>query len=363
MGDRSAIPWTDATWNPIRGCSRVSEGCRNCYAERIAARFSGPGQPYEGLATMTPSGPRWSGKVELVESALDLPLRWRKPRRVFVNSMSDLFHEQVPDDWIDRVFSVIALAPQHTFQVLTKRPERMRAYLSDAATRGRIAKTTDRYAVVRAVEKMGEPRIEVRPGSSEEQTCHRDGDPRNNALPNLRWGDQSENWIDRNRHEGRGGGWPLDNVWAGVSVEDQATADERIPLLLQTPAAVRWVSYEPARGPVDFRLFLDRGAAVETRGLDWLVIGGESGPRARPFALAWARRAIAQCRAAGVPMFLKQLGNDPYFGMDDRSDWPAGVRVEWSGHGVGTGRPCLRDRKGADMAEWPEDLRVREFPR
>ncbi|MBY6277267.1 DUF5131 family protein [Symbiobacterium thermophilum] len=135
MGDRTRIEWTDATWNPIRGCSRVSEGCRNCYAERMAARFSGPGRPYEDLVRRTPHGPRWTGEVRLVEELLDAPLHWRRPRRIFVNSMSDLFHEAVPDEWIDKVFAVMALAEHHTFQVLTKRPERMLRYLTDLPKR------------------------------------------------------------------------------------------------------------------------------------------------------------------------------------------------------------------------------------
>lgn len=122
MADKSKIEWTDATWNPIRGCTRVSEGCTNCYAETVAARFSGPGQPYDELAKMVtrPDGrheARWTGEVRLIETHLDDPLRWRKPRMVFVNSMSDLFHEKVPDEWIDRIFAVMALAPQHTFQI------------------------------------------------------------------------------------------------------------------------------------------------------------------------------------------------------------------------------------------------------
>src|SRR5579885_1145834 len=129
---KTSIEWTNATWNPIRGCSRVSEGCRNCYAEKVAFRFSGLGQPYEGLVRINAAGerkPEWNGEVRLVEEHLRDPLKWKKPQRVFVNSMSDLFHENVPDEWIDKIFAVMALCPQHIFQVLTKRPERMRKYL------------------------------------------------------------------------------------------------------------------------------------------------------------------------------------------------------------------------------------------
>ena len=201
----TSIEWTDDTWNPTRGCSRVSEGCRNCYAERVAARFSGAGKPYEGLATMTPSGPRWTGKVALIEEHLADPLRWRTPRRIFVNSMSDLFHESVPDEWIDRIFAVMAIARDHTFQILTKRPERMREYLEQVSDE----RDMQRWA---------------------------------------RWADIAKSPCAAGMFDELD--WPLPNVHLGVSVEDQATADARIELLLQTPAAVRWASYEPALGPL-----------------------------------------------------------------------------------------------------------------
>ena len=319
MGDQSAIAWTDATWNPLVGCSRVSEGCRHCYAEREAYRLEHRlGQPkyagttkWMGQPDGTKGEPRWTGLVALWEAVLYQPLRWKKSRRIFVNSMSDLFHEAVPDEWINTIVAVMAQATQHTFQVLTKRPFRMRDYL-----------------------------------------CSRQA-----ALSGL-----------------------LNHVWWGVSVEDQATADERIPLLLQTPAAVRWVSYEPALGPVDFTAIryvdelaecrwgvLGREHWVENSdspsayendvpGLDWIVIGGESGQGARPFDLAWARQTVAQGRAAGVPVFVKQLGAVPYemrekIGNVSGTPFSEGERLR------------LVDRKGGDPAEWPEDLRVREYPK
>ena len=281
MSARTSIEWTDVTWNPIRGCSRVSEGCRNCYAERQAARWTGPGQPYDGLV----SEGKWTGQIRLIWSALDLPLRWRKPRRVFVNSMSDLFHERLPDEIIGRIFDVMAMAEHHTFQVLTKRAARMRDLLA---------------------------RWEANPGDQPRRTS-------------------------------------FSNIWLGVSVENQATADKRIPLLLQTPAAVRWVSYEPALESVNLWSFLAQGSAVELRGLDWLVVGGESGPGARPFDVAWARSTIAQGRAAGVPVFVKQLGARPVYDLGD-------------GHTYRMRAIRLRDRKGGKPEEWPEDLRVREAP-
>ena len=187
MSATSKIEWTDATWNPVRGCTRVSPGCGGpgdqggCYAERMAARFSKPGQWGHGYAEMVGGKPRWTGKVGLAPiDTIEAPLHWMTPRRIFVNSTSDLFHESILDEWIDRMFAIMALCPQHTFQVLTKRPERMRRFGSLSAAR------------------------------------------------------------------------PLPNVWLGVSAERQQEADERIPLLLETPAAVRFVSTEPLLGPVDY---------------------------------------------------------------------------------------------------------------
>lgn len=306
MGNTS-IQWTDATWNPVRGCSIVSAGCANCYAMRQAHRFSGPGQPYEYLTKMTKSGPVWIGKVQLVPELLSQPLRWRKPRRVFVNSMSDLFHEDVPDDFIDRVWMVMTQARRHVFQILTKRPERMRKYLSRFRPDGEGWITRD------GARAMGKPR----------------------SGPLI---------ADNN--------WPPKNIWLGVSVERQREADERIPLLLQTPAAVRFVSLEPLLGPIQLTGISSSPACFNALlcgrypRLDWVIIGGESGPGARPCDIAWIRDIVRQCKEAGVPVFVKQLGSHP----------------------TGTGRPwCdkhgFNDRKGGDLLEWPEDLRVREYPR
>lgn len=230
MSDNSKIEWTDSTWNPIVGCSVLSPGCTNCYAMRIAPRtehlaiaddWTAPGP----LTKPSKAGPVWTGNIRLIGRRLTQPLQWRSPRMIFVNSMGDLFHESVPDGWIDRVFAIMAACRQHTFQVLTKRAMRMREYCG------------------------------TRP-----------------VLP---------------------------NVWLGVSAERQQEARERIPMLLQTPAAVRFVSLEPLLGPINLT------SAIH---LDWVIVGGESGPHARPMHPDWARSLRDQCAAAGVPFFFKQHG-------------------------------------------------------
>jgi protein gp37 len=263
---QSKIEWCDRSdWNPLRGCTRVSPGCGGpgphggCYAEAIAARFSDPGQPFHGFAERTQSGPRWTGKVELIEERLTAPLRWRKPARIFALSMSDLFHESVPDEWIDRIFAVMALCPQHTFQVLSKRAERMRDYIE---SRGQ----QDSYGSMDETLRQIMDEHHIPPGT----------------------------WLGR---------WPLPNVWLGVSCEDQRRADERIPLLLDTPAIVRWLSIEPMLGPVDLN-----PCSLGPHGISWTVAGGESGRSARPMHPAWARALRDQCVAAGVPFFFKQWG-------------------------------------------------------
>jgi len=249
MADNTHIGWTDATWNPVRGCSRVSPGCGGanheggCYAEKIAARFSGPGQPYEGFARRTPNGGQWTGKLALVEESLDLPLRWKRPRRIFVNSMSDLFHEALPDAAIDQVLEVIGACDDqdrgHIFQILTKRGVRQRDYM-------RSARAYDAW----------------------------------------------------NRRCMAQEAWPPRNIWLGVSVEDQERK-HRIDELRATPAAIRFLSLEP--------LLEDLGA-IDLTGIHWVIVGGESGPRARPMHPDWARSLRDQCQAAGVAFFFKQWG-------------------------------------------------------
>lgn len=296
------IEWTDETWNPTRGCSMApgSElgGCLNCYAARNQLRrpnqTAASGKPF---AVLRDSGPRWSGEVELIESRLTEPLHWRKSRRVFVNSMSDLWHEALLERDQARVYAVMAYCQWLTFQVLTKRPQIRYNY------RGLEAQV--RFHLQELLQAFGPP-MHAKPFR-----------------------------------------WPLPNVWEGVSVEDQATADERIPKLLQTPAALRFVSYEPALGPVNFAPWLfpkEWGA-----NLGWGIVGGESGPQARPCDLAWIESTVDQFQAAGVPLFVKQVGSrSGYQRMDSWHD-----------------RTNLgpKNAKGGDWEDWPEKIRVREFPR
>lgn len=312
MAQKTNIEWTDFNWNPIRGCSRVSAGCDNCYAITTAHRFSGECRPYEGLTVIRNGRMDWSSKVTLIEKDLFAPLGWKKPRKIFVASMSDPFHHNVPDEYLDKMFAVMALCPQHTFQLLTKRPERMLQYFSDLNFRTEMIG-------IEAERISGVSRYELILSSGKEKS--------------------SAQWP-----------MPLPNVWLGVSVEDQATADERIPLLLQTPTAVRWISAEPLLGPIDLSDYLNPviNARHNSADLDWVVVGGESGKKARSLDINWVRGIIQQCNSANVPVFVKQLGAMAY---------------ESPGHEGATGYfLTLKNKKGGDMSEWPEDIRVREWP-
>lgn len=270
MSDNSHIEWTEATWNPVTGCSLASPGCTNCYAMKLAGTRLRHHPSRAGLTRESKAGPVWTGEVRLNEEWLTQPLRWKRPRRIFVCAHGDLFHESVPDAWIDRVFAVMALAPQHTFQVLTKRAKRMREYLSA------LADAWDGNADL----------------FNERMLAAMDA--------NYAWLDEEQGIDDIN--------WPLPNVWLGVSVEDQTRSDERIPDLLATPAAVRWLSCEPLLGPVDLHDWIVRSQNGFGPPLDWIVAGGESGPGARPMHPDWARALRDQCAAAGVPFFFKQWG-------------------------------------------------------
>lgn len=335
MASPTNIEWTDFNWNFLSGCSRKSSGCENCYAEKMTKRLAAMGQAkYQGL--LNDHG-RFNGTIKFNEKDLLAPLKWKKPRKVFVNSMSDLFHEKVKDEWLDKAFAVMALTPQHTYQILTKRPERMWEYFKW-------------HDSTRAMQ------IEAQAASI------RTGLPAK-SLGNVQW--QKYDLAQ------------LKNVWLGVSVEDQKTADERIPLLLQTPAAVRWISAEPLLGPVEIATWLWSAMSDDkTCGLNWCVIGGESGPNARAFDIQWVRNIIAQCKAADVPVFVKQIGAKPY--DNSRSDiyFDGELRhknVPDDGEDAAYARECLgtelqpawvdlKNKKGGDPSEWPEDLRIRQMP-
>jgi protein gp37 len=259
------IEWTDETWNPVTGCTKVSQGCHFCYAERLWPKVDGARVKREGGA------PRAFTDVRCHPERLDAPLHWRTPRRIFVNSMSDLFHEEVPSAFIGKVFGVMAVARQHVFQVLTKRPQRMLDLLADGVV-GPLKGEADQTA------------FEIR---RERSTTAEEA----SRWPGLKW--------------------PLPNVWLGVSVEDQATADERVPLLLRIPAAIRFVSYEPALGPINLGWYLLRFDPMQgdkTPNLRWLIAGGESGPNARPPHPDWFRSVRDQCAEAGLAFFFKQWG-------------------------------------------------------
>ena len=357
MAAESNVGWTDATWPIVQGCDYESPGCAHCYAVREVHRQAcNPNPkvslPVQGLVERKGGELRWTGKVACREDRLDWPLRWKKPRMIFVPSLGDLFEASVPDEFIDRVFAVMALCPQHTFQVLTKRVERMRDYL-------RMVQDDDKD--LQRFVNASPDGLPCAAGAIEEVE------------------------------------WPFPNVWLGVSVEDQARADERIPLLLQTPAALRFLSIEPLLDAVDLlrvkwpnkgehRVDVLRFGWSESgfvnhsdmhdwnRPLDWVIVGGESGPYARPCDLDWVRDLVQQCKAAGVACFVKQLGANPIDGAAMRAV-PGAQRIYTSQEEASLPEALavldaclhaacvnLRDPKGGDPAEWPEDLRVREFP-
>lgn len=291
----TAIEWTEQTWNPTTGCDRISPGCDNCYALTMAKRLKGMGQAkYQNDGDPRTSGPGFG--LTGHPDTLGEPLRWKKPRRVFVNSMSDLFHARVTTSLITDVWKIMAATPQHTYQILTKRASRLAPVLA---------------------------KVHAELGLTD----------------------------------------PLPNVWLGVSVESQKYADLRIPALLTAPAAVRFLSCEPLLGPVDLKqavrtLGSERGHGLTAsfvhagdccrkfHGIDWVIVGGESGPGARPMELDWAVSLVGQCQTAGTAVFVKQLGS-----VWARDHHTGGKSV--AAHG---------DTKGGKPEHWPADLRVREYP-
>jgi protein gp37 len=256
MADRTAIEWTDATWNPIVGCKVLSAGCAHCYAMTLAGGRLKNHPTRAGLTTMTSAGPVWNGQVRFNQAEISAPLRWRRPRKIFVCAHGDLFFEGVPDEWVHIVMATIIRCPQHTFQILTKRADRMRAYFERLYAGG--FPLTDPTALAGG-EELLRPLITT-----------------------------------------LSGGQPLPNVWLGVSAEDQEALDERVRELQATPAAIRFLSLEPLIAPTCVSEALDR--------IDWVILGGESGPKARPMHPNWARHIRAECSDAGVAFFFKQWG-------------------------------------------------------
>lgn len=304
MAETSSIEWTDATWQIVTGCTIDTPGCTNCYAMKLAGTRLRHHPSRVGLTRETKAGPVWTGEVRFNEQWLLQPLLWTRGRNIFVAAHGDLFHPGVADEVLDRVFAVMAASSQHTFQVLTKRSGRMRAYLSAPDRMARI------IAVLEALSQ------EIGPGRNSR-------DPRGGAgwncfaaSENLKLGNERSSWPH----------WPLKNVWLGVSAEDQRRADERVPDLLATPAAVRFVSAEPLLGPIDFtnlheakhplarlnalRCYYHCGPSTwdAASRLDWIIVGGESGPGARPMHPDWARQIRDACAAAGVAYLFKQWG-------------------------------------------------------
>lgn len=297
MGQISKINWLTnaygvqgASWNPIRGCQK-------------AARFSGPGLAFEGLAKRKKNSPRWTGEVRFIEESLFDPLRWSGPRRIFVNSMSDLFYSEVKTEWINQIFAVMSLS-LHTFLFLTKRPERMRYYLNDPQTAQRVQELREKFYT----KTFGFRAASLRHCPPAGGSRHLD-----DMHPFLKW--------------------PLDNVLAGVSVEDQETANERLPLLMDAKACLRWASYEPAIGPVSF--------ATWGQFLNFVVVGGESKQgrqEPRPMDIGWAYSTLAFCRRFRIPFHMKQLGH------------------------VVARRSNAATRAGDLLTDLPPALRIREFP-
>lgn len=304
---KTAIQWASDTWNPTTGCDRLSPGCSHCYAVpqaernqrmiRAVGKHVEPTDPYMRDGDPKTSGPGFG--LQMHESRLDQPLRWKRGRSIFVNSMSDLFHPEVTDEFLDRVFAVMALATQHTFMILTKRPERMREYVTGAS--GRIADT-----IIRMRRERGEKVSTV-------------------PLAHIPLGTP---W------------WPLANVWLGTSVEN-ARWRTRIDVLREIPAAIRFLSCEPLLGPLcdpEEGPYIPPLGMLDLTGIHWAIVGGESGPGARPMDVKWVRDIVAECRAQGAAPFVKQLGEI------------------WSREHLG------HHGHAGNIDEFPADLRVREMP-
>lgn len=325
MGTNTKISWTEQTWNPLAGCSPVGPECLHCYAATMAKRLEAMGQAkYKGTAVRRGSVDVFTGKINLDYEALKAPLKRKKSTMYFVNSMSDLFHEAVDFEFIAKVFAIMGLAEQHTFQVLTKRPERMANFF-------------------RWLDHQWEGLFPHGPAP-----LYRDGNIAFQFLSDEEAGTQvSSDYFPPD--------WPLPNVWLGVSCGIQK-AKPRIDQLREIPAAIRFVSFEP--------LLEDLGE-IDLSGINWAITGGESGPQARPCNVEWIRSIGMQCQATGVAWWNKQMGANvrAHASGADGFHWPKGTMLinEPIDENV-TARFALKDRAGADPSEWPEDLRVQQMP-
>lgn len=350
------IQWADKSWNPTVGCSKVSEGCRNCYAMKQAKRnvLCARGQDrrsvYEDVVEFDDAGdplPRWNRTASFLPGRLEDPVRRKKPTRWFVDSMSDLFHKGITFEQIAAIFGVMAQTPRHTYQVLTKRPQRASDFFQWVKN--------ELYASYKPVDLLEHFLFCASTDLDREQFRQDATDV-----------------------------WPLPNVWLGVSAENQQAADERVPRLLDCPAAIRFVSAEPLLGPIDFRRIddpLDMGVRDVLRGvvssrvggldrlkrgyssLDWIIAGGESGAAARDCDVGWVTDIVRQCKEAGVSVFVKQLGDYPVDnqwtdvdleGIEYDEQWPTDIDYRRQIH--------LEAPKGKDPSEWPEELQIRQFP-
>ena len=285
---KSKIEWCTDTWNPTTGCSRVSAGCDNCYAIRMANRQKSAA--YEGTVRKRSSGKLdWSGLVNFNYDRLDQPIRWRRPRRIFVDSMSDLFHPAIPGEYIDRVWAVMAIAHWHQYLILTKRPERMATYLQERTIRLDLIQ-------------------------------------------------QKVNWMINQRPTPEDAGlWemPLKNVWLGTSIENQAAVTERLPYLMICPAAIRFVSCEPLLEPISLRSWLPMFSSIPGtlgKGIDQVIVGGESGPGARPMEEEWAIDLLEQCIEARIAFFFKQGSSNNWPSYKDFDSFPADLQVRQYPH-------------------------------
>lgn len=316
MGDRSLIEWTDATWNPITGCSIVSPGCTNCYAMQLAGTRLAHLPSRKGLTTASKSKPVWNGRVRFNEEYLTLPMRWRRPRKIFVCAHGDLFAENVPDEWIDRVFAVMALAPWHTYQVLTKRADRMRAWATETWQPAPAMRLSLGFS------GRGGHVVDVPAETAPTTRWHRI----NKALDTIDVPNGSAFWTPEGSLKARAFDFPMPHVWLGVSAEDQRRFDERVADLYNTPAAVRYFSFEPLLG------LIDAAGPFSTGAFHWAIVGGESGPDARPMHPDWARRIRDACAETGVAFHFKQHG--AWVSVLDREkddpDWRADYRNAFS---------------------------------